>query len=156
MEAIAGRGVWLGLTLLESFMVFLPLRISQSRLGDEPRQDLDRDRLVFLGQVFPSVGLVEEKIEEVSVCFSQRCSPSWPGNWRPRGLRERGGRGERLSRRGREASLRENPGSPQEVSRGVVQARTDRSTRQRSEIYCRPARRGRAAIDLCDARPPER
>src|SRR5438445_6953565 len=91
-------------------MVFLPLRISQSRLGDEPRQDLDRDRLVFLGQVFPSVGLVEEKIEEVSVCFSQGCSPSWPGNWRPRGLLERGGRGERRSRRGREASLRESPG----------------------------------------------
>src|SRR6266536_1058668 len=137
-------------------MVLLPLLIWSSRLGDKPRQDLDRDSLVFLMQGFPSVGFVEEKIEEVSIAFSQGCSPSLPGGCRPRGLRERGGRGERLSRRGREASLRESRGSSHEVSRGVVQAKPDRSNRQESEICCRPARPARAAIDLCDARPPER
>jgi hypothetical protein len=97
--------------------------------------------------------LVEQKIEEVSFFSSQGCSPSWPGSGRPRGFLERGGRGERRSRRGREASLQESRGSSQGVSSGVVQARPDRSNRQESAIYCRPARRGGAAIDLCDARP---
>src|SRR5215468_848600 len=103
---MAARCVWLGLTLLTSFMVFLPLRTRSSCLGDQPRQDLDGESLVFLGQVFPSVGFAEEKIEEVSVDFSQGCSPWWLGSGRPRGLPERGDQGERRSRRGREASLR--------------------------------------------------
>jgi hypothetical protein len=49
--------------------------MGSSCLGDEPRQDLDGESLVFVGQVFPSVGFVEEKIEEVSVGFWQGCSP---------------------------------------------------------------------------------
>jgi hypothetical protein len=46
-------------------MVLLPLLMGWSRRGDERRQDLERDRLVLLGQGFPSVGFVEQKIEEV-------------------------------------------------------------------------------------------
>src|SRR6266700_1072186 len=98
---MAARCVWWGFTWLESFMVLLPLRVGSSGLGDEPRQDLDGGRLVFLVEGFPSVGFVEQKIEQVSIFFSQGGSPSWPGNCRPRGLLERGGRGERLSQRGR-------------------------------------------------------
>jgi hypothetical protein len=72
-------------------MVHLPLLMGSSRLGDEPRQDLDHDRLVFLGQGFPRVCFAEQKIEEVSIFFSQGCSPLWLGSCRPREFLERGG-----------------------------------------------------------------
>jgi hypothetical protein len=47
--------------------------------------------LVFLGQGFPRVCFVEQKIEEVSIFFSQGCSPLWLGSCRPREFLERGG-----------------------------------------------------------------
>lgn len=71
-------------------MVFLLGWVGLSRLGDKPRQDLDRLSWGFLGQAFPGV-VVEQKIEEVSIFFSQERSPLWLANGCPRVLSERGG-----------------------------------------------------------------
>jgi len=61
----------------------LPFLVAAERgVGDESCQDLDGEVFVFLVEGFPGKGLVEEKIEEASVCFSQGRSPSW--NFRPR------------------------------------------------------------------------
>src|SRR5215471_14081860 len=61
--------------------------------------------LVLLEQGLPGMGFVEEKVEEVWVFSLQVCSPWWPGIYRSRWWRERGGRGEHLPRPVHEASL---------------------------------------------------
>ena len=89
-------------------MVLLSLLITKSRLGDEPRQDLDGEGLVLLVQGLPGMSFVEEKIEQFWVFFLQVCSPWWPGIYRSHWSLERDGRGEHLPGLVHEASLGES------------------------------------------------
>ena len=68
--------MWVGFTLLASFMILFFLLLFPNGLGDESCQDLDGVVLVWLVQGFPGIGFVEEKIEEASMCLSQGSSPS--------------------------------------------------------------------------------
>lgn len=71
-------------------MILSLLVIFECHLGNQSRQGLDRQGLLFLGQGFPRVGMVEQQIEKVSIFFSRKRSRSWAGSCHPRELHERG------------------------------------------------------------------
>ena len=82
MKAV--RWIWLGFTLLASFIVRSPFRIVENGLSHEPGQNAKGKIFVFLVETFPGSGFVEEQIEQVSISVSQGCSPSFLRSFRPR------------------------------------------------------------------------
>jgi hypothetical protein len=58
--------------------MILLLVLVVERVSDEASQNFDREFFVFLVQGFPRVGFVEQKIEQVQICFLQ-----WGSPWSP-------------------------------------------------------------------------
>src|SRR5713101_498973 len=99
--------MWVGLTLLASFMILFFLLLFPNGLSDEACQDLYGVVLVLLVQGFAGIRFVEGKIEEESIGVSQGSSPSW-WNSHSRRWRKRGDRGEHRRQHAHEANVRES------------------------------------------------
>jgi hypothetical protein len=60
------------------------MKLCPAEVGEESREDIGCEDLVFVVECFPGMGLVEEKIEQGQIFLLQYGSPSLPGSSRSR------------------------------------------------------------------------